>query len=169
MKSCGEKGFECHPDAIPEGSERHLGGIAKASECHSSAIGDPNALWDTDIRNIGLQLLVGNSGRMENGPDGAANTNVGAYHAPSSHQIEGEVLAILPSTLAGLTDTERRTRIIYLLDDARQRYIAARAARLRLMVLARDNGVSCRDIGIVLGISEQAVRAQIKRIRAGGR
>lgn len=131
--------------------------------------GDPNGsdlVSDTEIRNIGLQLLLRNWGRMENGPDRCGNTDdAGADHAPSAHTTEGEVSTILPS-LAGLTEYERRKVLIHLLDDARQRYIAARADRLELMTAAREYGMSCRDIGTVLGISEQSTRAQIKRAKA---
>ena len=131
---------------------------------------DPNEsklVSDTGSRNIGLQLLLRNSARMENGPDRCGNTDdAGADHAPPLLKTGKRGAPILPSTLAGLTDSERRVHLIHLLDDARQRYDAARVDRHRLMVLARDNGVSCREIGIVLGISEQSTRAQIKRAKA---
>ncbi|WP_280475465.1 hypothetical protein [Nocardia asiatica] len=119
-------------------------------------------LCDTRIRHIGVALLSHNSGRMENGPDGATNTNAGAYHAPFQPEIEGEVAAILP-ILDGLTDAERHDYLIGLLDDHRRQYEATRLNRVPLMRLARENGLSCHDIGVVLGITENAVRTAINR------
>jgi hypothetical protein len=123
-------------------------------------------LCDTRIRHIGVALLSHNSGRMENGPDGATNTNAGAYHAPFQPEIEGEVAAILP-ILDGLTDAERHDYLIGLLDDHRRQYEATRLNRVPLMRLAREHGLSCHDIGVVLGITENAVRTAIKRTEAG--
>lgn len=125
----------------------------------------PNGKADTDIRHIGMALLCGNSARIENGPGGATNTNAGACHA-TSPQIESEAAITLPS-LAGLTDSERRDSFIGLLDDVRKAYDSTRIRRVELMVAARENGLSCHDIGVVLGITENAVRAQIKRAKAG--
>lgn len=127
----------------------------------------PDAVSNTEIRNIGLQLLLRNCARIENGPAVLETPNAGADHAPPLHRTGKRGTAILPSTLAGLTDSERRVHLIHLLDEVRQRYDSARDDRRRLMVFARDNGVSCRDIGIVLGISEQSTRAQIKRAKGG--
>lgn len=154
--------------------ERHAGeGVAAGQRVVpgrgvSDPWGIPNGKRDTDIRNIGLQLLLRSSGRIGNGPAVLDTPNSGADHAPSAHETDSEVPPILPSILAGLTDSERRTHLIHLLDQAREAYIAARAMRVELMVLARDNGVSCRDIGTVLGISEQSARAQISRTKAKG-
>ncbi|WP_158453229.1 hypothetical protein, partial [Nocardia otitidiscaviarum] len=69
---------------------------------------------------------------------------------------------ILPS-LAGLTDSQRRDHLIGLLDDVRKAYDFARTRRVELMVTARENGMSCHDIGVVLGITENAVRGHLKR------
>jgi hypothetical protein len=121
---------------------------------------------DTDIQHIGIAVLTGNCGRMENGPDGATNANAGAYHAPSQPEIEGEVTHILP-ILDGLTDAERRDVLIGMLDDVRRAYESARIGRLELMAFARDNGLSCHEIGVVLGVTENAIRAQIRRTKAG--
>lgn len=140
-----------------------------AERSPSDRVVNSKTLRDTEIRSIGLQLLLGNSGSMGDGPsglDGATNTTTpGPDHAPSPLEIESEASIILPS-LAGLTEYECRTRLVHLLDNARQQYHAARANRIELMLLARDYGVSCRDIGTVLGISEQSTRDQIKRAQA---
>ena len=140
--------------------------VVVAGNCSDRVPNGPKMFRDMAIRNIGIALLLGNSARMENGPVGAANADDGAYHAPSLHEHESEGSIILPS-LAGLTDTERRDRLIGLLDDVRKAYESARTTRVQLMVEARHNGLSCHDIGIVLGITENAVRAQIKRAKAG--
>lgn len=121
---------------------------------------------DTDIRNIGIGVLTGNRGRIKNDPGGATNADAGVYHAPSQPEIEGEVTPILP-ILDGLTDAERRDLLIGKLDDVRRAYESARIGRLELMVTARANGLSCHDIGVVLGVTENAIRAQIRRTRAG--
>lgn len=144
-------------------------GRVRAGACNwtdSDRMG-PKSLGNTEIRNIGLQLLLDSRGRIENNPGGAGTPCAGVDHAPSLHEIEGEVSTILPS-LAGLTDSERRKLLIHLLDDVRQRYDAVRSSRHGLMVLARDDGMSCRDIGTVLGISEQSARDQINRAKAKG-
>lgn len=127
----------------------------------------PKTLRDTDLQHIGIGVLTGNRGRIWNDPDGATNTNAGVYHAPFQPETEGEVLRILP-ILDGLSDAERRDQLIGMLDDVRRAYEAARIGRLELMVLARDGGLSCHDIGVVLGVTENAIRAQINRIKAGG-
>lgn len=150
----------------PNGPEVATGELIQtAMDCSGPNV-HPNGVGDTEIRSIGLQLLLRNSARIENGPTGARTPESGADHAPPLHRTEKRGALILPSTLAGLTDSERRTLLIHLLDQARDAYIAARAERVELMMLARDNGVSCRDIGIVLGISEQSARAQINRAKA---
>lgn len=128
----------------------------------------PNGMRDTEIRNIGLQLLLRNWARIENGPTGAGTPETGADHAPTLHRTEKRGALILPSIPAGLTDSERRVYLIRLLDEIREQYDAVREDRHQLMVLARDNGVSCRHIGIVLGISEQSARDQINRAKAKG-
>ncbi len=127
----------------------------------------PNGKYDTDIQQIGMTVLAGNSARMENGPSGAANTNAEAYRAPSETRTEDEVPTILP-ILDGLTDAERRELLIGKLDEVRRAYESARNDRLQLMVLARDNGMSCHEIAILLGRTENAIRAQIRRTRAEG-
>lgn len=153
--------------SVPDGESRP--GSCCGDVTVSRSLGAPNGsnpVCDTEIRSIGLQLLLRNSGRIGNGPAVLDTPNAGADHAPSLHETEKRGATILPSTLAGLTDSERRTHLIRLLDRAREAYIAARAERVELMVLARENGVSCRDIGIVLGISEQSARAQIARTKS---
>lgn len=147
--------------AVDDRCETVTSGFPYGQECL------PKALRDTDIQHIGIEVLTGNSGRMENDPGGVgAPKNAGVYHAPFQPETEGEVLRILP-IFDGLSDAERRDRLIGMLDDVRRAYDSARIGRLELMVIARDNGLSCHEIGVVLGVTENAVRAQIRRTRAG--
>lgn len=128
----------------------------------------PNGKRDTDVHHIGMTLLLGNSARMENGPGSATNTvSPGPDRAPSTHEIGSEAAISLPS-LAGLTDIERRETLIRSLDVARQRYDAARSNRIELIFTARANKVSCHDIGVALGVTENTVRGLMKRAKSGG-
>lgn len=137
-----------------------------AENCSDVCPNGSKTFRDTDIHHIGIGVLTGNRGRIKNDPGGVGAPNAGVYHAPFQPETEGEVCSILP-ILDGLSDAERRDRLIGMLDDVRRAYDSARIGRLELMVIARDNGLSCHDIGVVLGVTENAVRAQIRRIKAG--
>lgn len=138
-----------------------------ASGCSAGPARLPNGKCDKDIRDIGVALLLGNSRTIEDGPDRCGNTKMpGPDHAlPLKEECEAAI--ILPS-LAGLTVSERRDCLIGLLDDIRKAYDSTRIMRIELMIAARENDLSCHDIGVVLGITENAVRAQIKRAQASG-
>jgi hypothetical protein len=149
----------------PNGPEVATGELIQTdTDCYGTK-STPNGKRDTKIREIGMRKLWRNRGKIENNPGGAGTPYAGVDHAPSVHETEGEVTPILPS-LAGLTDTERYKHLIGALDDVQRSYEAARKSRDQFMVFARENGVSCHDIAIVLGITESGVRARIRQIKA---
>lgn len=134
----------------------------------STRLGKPKALGDTEFQGRGLQQLLRNWSRIKNGPGLTVRQHrPGPDHATSTDQVESEAAISLPSN-AGLTDHEHHIDLLRRLDAADQRYTASRSERRGLMVRARAAGVSCRDIGIVLGISEQSARDQIRRAKAAG-
>ncbi|WP_143545307.1 hypothetical protein [Rhodococcus sp. 15-649-2-2] len=70
------------------------------------------------------------------------------------------------ASVEGDPEPEQVDRMIGRLDQVRDLYESSRMNRIRLMSEARKLGMSCHEIGIVLGITENAVRSAIKR--AGG-
>jgi hypothetical protein len=67
------------------------------------------------------------------------------------------------SKIAEPYDTNPRDHAIGLLDSIRHQYEYARINRIRLMIYAREQGLSCHEIGIVLGLTEDGVRKAIAR------
>jgi hypothetical protein len=102
---------------------------------------------------------------MENGPDAAPTPYAGTYHAPSLPESESEGALILPDW-EHLTDSERRDQWMGLLDDARRQFERTRYKRVQLMVAAKEAGVRCMDIAVALGITENAVYAQVKKVQS---
>lgn len=146
--------------AVNKGQPDVAGGLP------SERVATSKTLRDTAIRDLGMRKLWRNSGKMKNAPAGAATPDAGGDHAPPTHEIEGEVPNILPS-LAGLTDSERYKHLIGALDDVHGRVKAVLKEQDALMVFARDNGVSCHEIAIVLEITESGVRARLRKVRGG--
>lgn len=62
-----------------------------------------------------------------------------------------------------LAQLRRQVAAIELLVVHRQKYDAMRRARVNLIESARREGVTFREIGIALGITEGAVRAILRR------
>ncbi|WP_280393115.1 hypothetical protein [Nocardia wallacei] len=102
---------------------------------------------------------------MRNGPGGATNTKAEPYRAPSLHENESEGVLSIPDW-DDLTDSERRDIWMGLLDDARRQFEFARHNRVQTMVAAKEAGIRCMDIAVALGITENAVYAQVKKVRS---
>lgn len=134
-----------------------------ATGCTDSDPNGSNMVPDTGFPKRRIGSPWGNWGRMENGP-GSVAPHAGTYRAPSLPESESEGALILPDW-EHLTDSERRDQWMGLLDDARRHFELARHKRVQLMVAAKEAGVRCMDIAVALGITENAVYAQVKKVQ----
>lgn len=56
-----------------------------------------------------------------------------------------------------------KDQIIGRLDEANRHYIESRYARVQWMVFAKDRGLSFHEIGVAVGITEQAARKAVNK------
>ena len=94
-------------------------------------------------------------GRIKGSPRGAVTPNLG----PNPTESE----AALSIDMATCEPQEIRDNAIRLLDNARREYSTARYNRIRSMQLARACGLSCSEIGEVLGVTDSGVRKALQR------
>lgn len=56
-----------------------------------------------------------------------------------------------------------KDQIIGRLDEVHHHYVESRYARVQWMVLAREHGLSFHEIGVAVGITENAARKAVNR------
>lgn len=124
---------------------------------------DTKAIRHNDIHAIGIAVLLGESATVnESAPTVLEHHMSGPDRTPTHRENECEAV-LRVADLPAMTPEELRNYAIGLLDDDRCQYESARTRRPLSMMFARDCGLSCHDIGVVLGITENAVRQAMKR------
>ena len=131
-----------------------------AEGCPNGRESLPKALRDTRIRDIAMRVLSRNWGRIENDP-GAPTP--GPYL--TSSPCPGDEASMIVPTLATLEPESAQRYVIGMLDDLRRQTEHLQYHRPRVMLLARQCGLSHAEIAAVLGMSEPAVRQAVKRAK----
>lgn len=129
------------------------------------SVGDCEPLRHKQIQHIGIERLRRKEGKMtgdKNDPASSARQRLAGSDPPESSIEQGKADVTIAS-VERPSDIEQVDRMIGKLDQVRDLYESSRMNRIRLMVEARKHGMSCHDIGVVLGITENAVRSAIKR------
>lgn len=120
-----------------------------------------DSLRHRQIREVSLGNVSRKWGRIQDDPAGVGAPMAGSSHEPPRND-EIEVALTVPS-VGRPSDSELQSHAITLLDEVRSQYESARINRLRYMQLARKYGLSCMDIGSILGITESAVRKALAK------
>lgn len=121
-----------------------------------------NPMRHNRIQHLGVERLRGERGRIKSDPASSARQRLAGSDQPqTSHEI-GKADVTIASVVED-PEPEQVDRMIGRLDQVRDLYESTRLNRIRLMVQARKLGMSCHDIGVVMGITENAVRSAIKR------
>ncbi len=114
------------------------------------------------VHGICMQVLLDDGAIIETAPAHGALTPPGPSHTPTPYEIECEAHLMI-ADLSAMTPVQRRDFAIGVLDGDRRQYETAKFRRPLSMMFARECGLSCHDIGAVLGITGEAVRQAIKR------
>ena len=129
------------------------------------SVGDCEPLRHKQIQHIGIERLRRKEGKMtgdKNDPASSARQRLAGSDPPQSSNETGKADVTIASVVED-PEPEQVDRMIGRLDQVRDLYESTRMNRIRLMVQARRMGISCHDIGVVLGITENAVRSAVKR------
>lgn len=120
---------------------------------------DPLTVKETRVLSIANNCE--NWGKIQDDPAGVGAPMTGSDQPESSHETGKADVTI--AIVERPSDIERQDRMVGRLDDIRHQYESSKLNRDRLMAQARHMGMTHHEIGEVLGITESAVRAAIKR------
>lgn len=120
-----------------------------------------NVRHANNIHDIGRRVLSGSSDRMRTAPEVRQHHIPGPDHPPSADEMQEASLSV--NSLSQPTDSQRRDDMIAKLDHIRDLYETSKLNRVRYMAEARRAGLSFYEIGIVLGITDDAVRKAVAR------
>lgn len=121
-----------------------------------------NTLSASATRELCPRNESGRQGRIKNDPASSARQRLAGSNQPSPRIEQGKADVTIAS-IERPSDIESRDRMLGELDYIRDLVESSRMNRVRLMMKARHQGWSCHDIGVALGITEDAVRKAIKR------
>lgn len=118
-------------------------------------------LTDRETRVVSAAKDCEKWGKIQDDPAGVAAPMTGSDQ-PESSEEQGKADVTI-AIVERPSDIQQQDRMIGKLDHVRDLYESSKLNRDRLMVQARSQGMKYHEIGEVLGITESAVRAAIKR------
>jgi len=118
-------------------------------------------LNDRETRVLSVAKECESWGKIQDDPAGVGAPMTGSDQ-PESRQEQGKADVTI-AIVERPSDIEKQERMVGRLDRVRDLYESSKLNRDRLMAQARRQGMTHHEIGEVLGITESAVRAAIKR------